>query len=527
MTDYVFDSSNSTFGGIVFNDPNPGTLTVKADGFFITTFGSADTFTLGGNWIVNILGAIGTYVAGKGALTIGTPNLATLSSLAVGAGGDIFGDAFGIFTESRTNIVNRGSISATGGSGVGIFESNNATGDYKIVNSGHISARQGGATGIMLQGEGVHTVVNSGTITVPFGFAIQGQTSTFTGTDKITNTGTIFGEIQLGLGDDAFTNFAKVGKIVKHGLTNSLIDLGDGNDVFNGGKHGEIVGDGPGTDLYKLGAGNDTFAPVPESGVSGDDKVDGGRGTDVIYLISSAAPTIINLDSVAHDGNAAQSAVSTDIGTDTVTGFENAVGGSGQDRIYGTAGANKLIGGDENDVLLGLGGDDDLQGGDDVDLLDGGAGKDELHGGLDTDFLYGQAGNDSLFGDEGADFLTGGAGKDLLFGGADADFFSFLSTVESGVGAANRDVVEDFKQGTDKISLNIIDANTTNGPGDDDFSMIGLFAFSGAAGELRFKFADGSTIIEGDVNGDAKADFQIELLGHFMLSAVNNVDVTF
>ena len=93
--------------------------------------------------------------------------------------------------------------------------------------------------------------------------------------------------------------------------------------------------------------------------------------------------------------------------------------------------------------------------------------------------------------------------------------------------AANRDVVEDFEQGADKISLNIIDANTTNGPGDDAFNMIGLFAFSGTAGELRFKFTDGSTIIEGDVNGDAKADFQIELLGHFMLSAVNNVDIRF
>jgi len=520
MTDYVYDSSNSTFGGIVFNDPNPGTLTAKADGFFITTFGSADTFTLGGNWTVNILGAIGTYVAGKGALTIGTPNLPTLSSVTVGAGGDIFGQAFGVFTYSRTDIVNKGSISGDDG----IRESGQATGNYKITNSGHITAK---LTGIALDGEGVHTVFNSGSIVVPFGDAIHGQTSNFVGIDKVTNSGSITGGIQLGLGDDVFTNFAKVGTLVKHGFTNSLIDLGDGNDVFNGGKHGEQVIDGQGVDTYKLGAGNDLFAPVPESGASGDDNVAGGPGTDVFYLISSAAPTIINLDSVVHNGYAAQRAVSTDIGTDTVTGFENAVGGSGQDRIYGTAGANLLIGGDENDVLLGLGGDDDLQGGDDIDLLDGGAGKDKLHGGLDTDFLYGQAGNDSLFGDEGADFLTGGAGKDLLFGGADGDLFSFLSTLESGVGTANRDVVEDFEQGTDKISLNIIDANTTNGPGDDAFNMIGLFAFSGTAGELRFKFTDGSTIIEGDVNGDAKADFQIEVLGHFMLSAVNNVDITF
>ena len=52
-----------------------------------------------------------------------------------------------------------------------------------------------------------------------------------------------------------------------------LIDLGDGNDIFNGGKHSEKVIDGQGVDTYKLGAGNDLFAPVPESGASGDDNV--------------------------------------------------------------------------------------------------------------------------------------------------------------------------------------------------------------------------------------------------------------
>jgi len=37
----------------------------------------------------------------------------------------------------------------------------------------------------------------------------------------------------------------------------------------------------------------------------------------------------------------------------------------------------------------------------------------------------------------------------------------------------------------------------------------------GDAGALRFKYSGGSTIMEDDVNGDGKADFQIEIFGHF------------
>ena len=522
MTDYVFDSSNSTFGGIVFTDPNPGTLTVKADGFFVSTFGSTDTFTLGGNWIVNILGAIGTYIAGKGALTIGTPNLTTLSSVAVGAGGDIFGDGFGIFTNSRTNILNKGSISASGVGAVGILESNNATGDYKITNFGTVYCdRRWGAARWRRRPHDRQFREDWGQF-----FAILGQTATFTGIDKVTNYGTLIGSVQLGLGDDVFTNFAKLGTVVKHGIVGGFIDLGDGNDIFNGGKHIELVVDGPGTDTYKLGAGDDRFGAVPLSGASGDDTVIGGAGSDS-YVISGSASSIINLNNVTVAGWDPQTVLSSETGTDTVIGFENASGGDGVDAIYGTAAANKLFGNGANDTLGGLAGSDYLEGGDGTDVLDGGAGNDELHGGMDTDFLAGRAGNDTLFGEDSGDFMDGGAGKDLLFGGAGNDLFEFNELSDSDVGAAKRDVIEDFAQGADLITLVSIDANTTNGPGDDAFDMIGLFAFSGTAGELRFKFTNGSTIIEGDVNGDAKADFQIELLGHFMLSALPSVDIQF
>jgi Ca2+-binding RTX toxin-like protein len=78
--------------------------------------------------------------------------------------------------------------------------------------------------------------------------------------------------------------------------------------------------------------------------------------------------------------------------------IENAVGGSGDDKITGNSLANKLVGGAGNDTLNGSSGDD---------WLDGGAGK---------DILYGGAGNDTFIFDNGDDLakLDGGSGTDLL-----------------------------------------------------------------------------------------------------------------
>jgi serralysin len=38
------------------------------------------------------------------------------------------------------------------------------------------------------------------------------------------------------------------------------------------------------------------------------------------------------------------------------------------------------------------------------------------------------------------------------------------------------------------------------------------------AGELRYYFSRGNTIVAGDVNGDGKADFTIALASHFLLN---------
>ena len=60
----------------------------------------------------------------------------------------------------------------------------------------------------------------------------------------------------------------------------------------------------------------------------------------------------------------------------------------------------------------------------------------------------------------------------------------------------------------DKIDVSKIDANSLE-IGNQDFSFVGEQDFSGVAGELRFS----QRLLQGDINGDGVADFEIKLVG--------------
>ena len=115
--------------------------------------------------------------------------------------------------------------------------------------------------------------------------------------------------------------------------------------------------------------------------------------------------------------------------------------------------------------------------------------------------------------------MNGGAGRDAFV-------FGFLQ--DTGKKAATRDVISDFQHKTDKIDLSAFDANTHKG-GNQAFHFIGLNAFGHASGELHYVrlnrpgTAHDITIVEGDVNGDGRADFQIELTGLKTLTKVDFV----
>ena len=153
----------------------------------------------------------------------------------------------------------------------------------------------------------------------------------------------------------------------------------------------------------------------------------------------------------------------------------------------------------------------------DWSMVDGLETGDLLNGGAGSNTLYGTLRNDVLFGSTGRDTMTGGAG---------ADTFVFTALNQSGITAASRDVITDFVNGTDRIDLSGIDAKTTV-IGNDAFTFIGngVFAGGGAAGagQLRYSFAGTDTIVEGDVDGDGLADFQIQLTGNRTMTVADMV----
>jgi Ca2+-binding RTX toxin-like protein len=217
------------------------------------------------------------------------------------------------------------------------------------------------------------------------------------------------------------------------------------------------------------GLGNDQL-----NGGVGADTMTGGQGDDT-YLVENLGDVVIEASGEGNDViytwvNIAALAANVERAT---------IIGPGDLNITGNELNNRLYGNDNNNILIGLDGDD-------------------IIGGL--------AGNDTII---------GGAGRDLLTGGAGADSFVYQAITDSGTTGATRDIIYDFTQGQDLIDLSAIDAIT--GGGDDAFNFIGNSAFSNTAGELRYDYQGGYTIISMDVNGDGIADSQITLVGNIPL----------
>ena len=138
--------------------------------------------------------------------------------------------------------------------------------------------------------------------------------------------------------------------------------------------------------------------------------------------------------------------------------------------------------------------------------LIGRAGNDLLRGNTGNDALWGDRGQDRLSGAQGNDWLQGGQGSDRLSGGRGADFFSYQNNDAS---SRWRDTITDFngRQG-DRLGITaVLDGKDPfANPG---WEYIGSSPFSDAPAELRF--ANGR--LQGDVDGDGKADLRIQLLG--------------
>ncbi|WP_174149233.1 calcium-binding protein [Leisingera sp. ANG59] len=121
---------------------------------------------------------------------------------------------------------------------------------------------------------------------------------------------------------------------------NNFLDGGEGHDTLRGGNGDDGLEGGLGDDDHYGGSGNDTIF-----GSIGDDFFDGGEGDDTIDFSYSSDDFSIDLS---------QSKATFASGfTEQVIGFENIVGGSGNNTLIGSETDNRIDGETGNDTVAG------------------------------------------------------------------------------------------------------------------------------------------------------------------------------
>lgn len=264
--------------------------------------------------------------------------------------------------------------------------------------------------------------------------------------------------------------------------------LGSGNDRLMGGAGFGNYSGGIGNDAIFAGGGEDlVFAD------RGNDVEDGGDGIDTIdysvidfqspgVFVNNAAAVILDL------ANAGTQNLGV-YGLDQVINFENATGGNGNDRFFGTDGVNLLRGGSGNDSLTGRGGDD------------------------------------QIFAGEGRDTVIGGVGADVIDVSerrTARDFIVYESGLESAPDGPPRDIIIGFNRGNlatdDRIRLSGIDADIQTA-GDQAFKIVA--GFTGAAGEVALITVGADTLIEVNIFGDLAPEMSMLVVGVVGLAAVD------
>ena len=132
------------------------------------------------------------------------------------------------------------------------------------------------------------------------------------------------------------------------------------------------------------GANNDTYFFGPSTAAEADQVIEAANdGIDSVNFGYLTTDVVLNL------GSASIQTVHTNrtLKLNSVSTFENAAGGTGNDTLLGNALATRLTGGHGDNILVGLDGSD---------IMDAGSGRDILIGGSGLDILNGRAGEDIL-----------------------------------------------------------------------------------------------------------------------------------
>jgi Ca2+-binding RTX toxin-like protein len=270
--------------------------------------------------------------------------------------------------------------------------------------------------------------------------------------------------------------------------------------TYYGGSGADRIASGSGNDSLEGYGGNDVL-----KGGDGFDTLGGGDGNDTADWSDATAGIIFTL---AATGNGTVTAAG--IGTDSFSGIEGFITGSGNDTLTGNALANTLGGGAGNDTINGAGGADAMAGGigNDIYYVDdpgdtvteaAGAGIDTVRTTLanyalaaNVERLYndaltaytaaGNAADNTIYGNNGddkfrdynlgTDAFSGGNGVDsMYYSGTTAAILNFATGVHGGsaLGDAFASVEKFFGSATGNDQMTAGAARATfNGQGGND-----------------------------------------------------------
>ncbi|MCB1501681.1 MAG: M10 family metallopeptidase C-terminal domain-containing protein [Bauldia sp.] len=273
----------------------------------------------------------------------------------------------------------------------------------------------------------------------------------------------------------------------------------NGNDTLNGDALEDILSGGfGGNDTFNGKTGNDTFLVSGRSSAP-THTFNGGLGTDTVSVGTNLLNTALK---------------SLDLRSSTFTSIEALRVGTG---LTVHLNADQIVSGKATELSASAA----LSGGGVVDIHLTVAQTLDLSGMTNsgvTVVVEGSAGADTVLGTPGVDRIVGGGARDTLTGDLGNDIFDFNLLTDSGKQKDFRDLITDFTPGSDKIDLVTLDAKKSVA-GDQGFKFIKKKDFHHKEGELRYEKINKSgtskdvTLIEGDTNGNGKADFRIELKG--------------
>jgi serralysin len=394
--------------------------------------------------------------------------------------GSVISTGFGIHIQqgSGTIINNAGSVSA------GIAAVSSIDGGAKIINSGSMI----GSGGAAIEFSGASGGLNLNNTGFIFGTAVNAISGSITAANLVRNFGTIDGGVLLGDAADRFVNRGDVFGNVDLGLGNDIYDARKGGAVegfvFGGNGEDQLFGGADDDDL-RGGSGNDLLM-----GGAGADKLVGGSGSDTASYASATSGVTVNLTKPKLNTGDAKG--------DSFSSIENITGSRFDDKLTGNSGNNVIDGGDGADRMEGGAGNDRyiVDDAGDVVIEANGAGTDRVEsavsfslagqfieqltltgsdnikgtgnslantitGNSGNNTLDGGTGNDTLTGGVGNDVLIGGLGNDTLTGGNGKDFFVFNTALNA---STNVDTITDFNVVADTIRIdNAVFTGLANG----------------------------------------------------------------